>query len=269
MHLCRRFISLLLLLVLMASTSWSQNFSAQETHSLLDKFVWVEGGSFTMGSTAATAKEMEQPAHTVQLSGFQIAKTEVTQSLFQRIMGWNHSYFPCADCPVNNISWLQANEFIKRLNAATGLLFSLPSEAQWEYAAKGGAQSRSYIYSGSNSIADVAWYADNAKRRSHPVAQKQANELGLYDMTGNLWEFCIDDFKQGAYQRNQETVKNPVLTRDVDARARTVKVIRGGGYEFSANESEVFRRDGTTSNVKMPDIGFRLILNNPAVSATQ
>ncbi len=265
----QKWLSVILLLTLLANNSLAKpdsykvTFTKTQREQLLDTMVLVKGGQFTMGSDAANAKAMEQPAHRVTLSTFSIGKTEVTQKLFQQFMGWNHSYFPCAECPVNNISWLNAQQFIQRLNTVTGLSFSLPSEAQWEYAARGGQFSQGYIYSGSNTISKVAWFADNANRRSHKVALKQANELGLYDMTGNLWEFCLDDFKQSAYKRDNSPAKDPILSREVGPNARTVKVIRGGGYEFEAGESEVFRRDGTTSNVKMPDIGFRLLLNHP------
>ena len=99
-------------------------------------------------------------------------------------MGWNYSYFPCPNCPVNNLSWFNMLLFIERLNKATNKNFRLPTEAEWAYAAKGGQQSKNYLYSGSNKIDEVAWYAGNANKRSHPVATKKPNELGLYDMTG-------------------------------------------------------------------------------------
>ncbi len=235
------------------------SLSTAELLELKASMVWVEGGKFMMGSNSESARARERPAHWVSLSGFYIGKTEVTQALFERIMGWNLSYFPCADCPVNNVSWMNVQLFIERLNVASGLEFHLPSEAQWEYAAKGGQLSESTLYSGSDDINEVAWYAKNSSRKSHPVATKKPNELGLYDMTGNLWEYCQDDLSRRAYQREQ--VLNPVLISNSNPRAVSMKVIRGGGYEFSANESEVFKRDGMTSNVRMPDVGFRLALS--------
>jgi len=239
--------------------SYSHRFTVIEVDALIKEMVWVEGGSFEMGSDEDGARAREQPVRTVTLDGFYIGKTEVTQQLFENIMGWNYSYFYCDMCPVNNISWLNAQLFIGRLNQATAKTFRLPTEAEWEYAAQGGKYSKLYRYSGSNDIADVAWYAGNAKRRSHPVAQKEPNELGLYDMTGNLWEFCQDDMSRKAYSLLPNV--NPVNISVDNTQQKSMKVIRGGGYEFAANESEVYKRDGATSNVRMPDIGFRLVMS--------
>lgn len=227
---------------------------------LLADMVWVEGGEFTMGSNVETARNREKPAHQVSLNGFYIGKTEVSQSLFEELMGWNNSFFACDTCPVNNISWSNIQLFIDRLNKVTGKKYRLPTEAEWAYAAKGGNKSQGYIYSGSNNIDDVAWYADNAERKSHPVAMKKPNELGLYDMTGNLWEFCQDDMSRKAYTKEPRI--NPIYLRTDDPKQKSMKVIRGSGYEFNPNESEVYRRDGATNNVRMPDIGFRLALSN-------
>lgn len=233
---------------------------------LQQDMVWVEGGQFSMGTDSDSALKREQPAHPVIVDGFYIARTEMTQDLFEAVMGWNVSYFACDNCPINNISWFNIQLFIERLNKITGQSYRLPTEAEWAYAAKGGNKSKGYRYSGSNNIDDVAWYAGNADKRSHPVAGKKPNELGLFDMTGNLWEFCVDDMTADLYQRHVDRFGdkarvNPVnLVKDGNLRRKTMKVQRGSGYEFAANESEVFRRDGATNNVRMPDIGFRLAL---------
>ncbi|MGH1370424.1 MAG: formylglycine-generating enzyme family protein [Cellvibrionaceae bacterium] len=232
-------------------------FTSDELSMLKESLVYVKGGDFVMGSDSGAARAREKPAHKVSLSDFYIGKTEVTQALFERVMGWNFSYYACSNCPVNNISWMNVQLFMKRLNEATGLKFRLPSEAQWEYAAKGGQKSKGYLYSGSNDIDQVAWFSENAKRKSHPVATKAANELGLYDMTGNLWEFCQDDLSRKAYQLDRGL--DPILVTNSDPKAVSMKVVRGGGYEFSADESQVFTRDGMTNNVRMPDVGFRLV----------
>jgi len=232
--------------------------SAELEAQLLQEMIFVEGGSFEMGSRLPTAANREKPAHQVTLDSFYIGKTEVTQQLFEAIMGWNYSYFPCDTCAMNNISWFNMQLFIERLNKATGKKFRLPTEAEWAYAAKGGQQSKNYLYSGSDNIDDVAWYAGNAEKRSHPVATKAPNELGLYDMTGNLWEFCQDTMKRHLYTEKPRV--NPLYQPSSDLKKKTMKVLRGSGYEFAAHESEVFRRDGATSNVRMPDIGFRLAL---------
>lgn len=235
-----------------------QELSTDLQAQLLQEMIWVEGGSFEMGSNLSTAANREKPAHTVTLDGFYIGKTEVTQQLFEAIMGWNYSYFPCPNCAVNNISWFNMQLFIERLNQATGRVFRLPTEAEWAYAARGGQLSKNFLYSGSNDIDEVAWYASNAERRSHTVATKKPNELGLYDMTGNLWEFCQDNMKRDIYTEQPRV--NPLYLPNKNSKQKVMKVLRGSGYEFSAHESEVFRRDGATNNVRLPDIGFRLAM---------
>jgi len=244
---------------LMASDGNQYSIPDEMQKTLIEEMIWVEGGSFEMGSDAKEARSRERPKHNVTLDGFYIGQTEVSQALFEQVMGWNYSYFPCDTCPVNNISWFNMLLFIERLNEATDKIFRLPTEAEWAYAAKGGKHSKGYRYSGSNNIDEVAWYAGNANRKSHPVAEKKPNELGLYDMTGNLWEFCQDDMSRVAYSHT--AAKNPLYSRTDNAKQKAMKVIRGSGYEFAANESEVFKRDGATNNVRMPDIGFRLAMS--------
>ena len=226
---------------------------------LMKNMVLVEAGSFAMGSDSPLARNREKPVRQVSLDAFYIGKYELTQDLFEQIMGWNNSFFACDKCPVNNLSWFNMLLFIERLNSATGKEFSLPTEAQWAYAARGGNKSQDYKYSGSNDINDVAWYADNAKNKSHPVGLKKPNELGLYDMTGNLWEFCLDDMSRQAYTFTES--HNPFMGDKENLKQKAMKVIRGGGYEFSATENLVFMRDGATNNVRMADIGFRLVMS--------
>lgn len=226
---------------------------------LMDEMVFVEGGTFEMGSDDEDAPKRVKPVHSVKVDDFYIGRTELTQKVFSQVMGWNFSYFACDDCPVNNVSWLQIQIFIKRINEATGKTFRLPTEAEWEYAARGGNKSKGYKYSGSNNIDDVAWYDKNSNRKSHPVALKKPNELGLYDMTGNMWEFCHDHMSLNGYN-HAEHIDRDFIAKD-DKRAKALKVTRGGGYEFSAKENLVYQRDGATTNVVMPDIGYRLVLN--------
>ncbi|WDE99316.1 SUMF1/EgtB/PvdO family nonheme iron enzyme [Lentisphaera profundi] len=235
------------------------SLSAEMQSLLLKDMIWVEGGEFQMGSDDPDALPREGPVHTVSLDGFYIGKTEVTQAVFEELMGWNYSYNPGPENAVNHISWFNMQLFIKRLNHTTGKKFRLPTEAEWEYAAKGGQKSKNYTYSGSNNIDDVAWYAGNAKNKSHPVAKKKPNELGLYDMTGNLWEFCLDDMSRKAYTK--EARNNPIMGDITKMDRPAMKVLRGGGYEFLADESEVYRRDGATNNVRLPDVGFRLAMS--------
>ena len=226
---------------------------------LMNNMVLVEAGTFAMGSDSPLARNREQPVRQVSLDAFYIGKYELSQELFEQIMGWNNSFFACDKCPVNNVSWFNMLLFIERLNSATGKEFSFPTEAQWAYAAKGGNKSQNYQYSGSNDINDVAWFADNAKNKSHSVGLKKPNELGLYDMTGNLWEFCLDDMSRQAYTLTES--HNPFMGDKENLKRKAMKVIRGGGYEFSATENLVFMRDGATNNVRMADIGFRLVMS--------
>ena len=227
--------------------------------NLMKNMVLVEAGSFSMGTDSPKARNREQPVKQVTIDAFYIGKYELTQDIFEEIMGWNNSFFSCDKCPVNNISWFNMMLFVERLNTATGKKFNLPTEAQWAYAAKGGNKSKGYKYSGSNDINDVAWFAKNANNKSQPVGLKKPNELGLFDMTGNLWEFCLDDMSRNTYRLTKN--HNPFLGDKDNLRRKALKVIRGGGYEFSADENLVFMRDGATNNVRMADIGFRLVMN--------
>ena len=170
--------------------------------------VRVKAGAFTMGANKddALAYEWEKPAHKVTLTDdYFIGETEVTQGLWETVMGENPSYFKTkgANFPVEHVNWNDIQEFLTKLNQKTGKTFRLPTEAEWEYAARGGSQSKGYLYSGSNDLDTVAWYYDNARKDlalddpnygTHAVKTNQANELGLYDMSGNVWEWCNDWF---------------------------------------------------------------------------
>ncbi len=227
----------------------------QIAQTIAKNMVLVKGGQFSMGSDSPSAKNHEKPAHTVIVGNFYLSKFEMTQELFESVTGYSQSYFPDPKAPVNNISWKQVNLFIKKLNEITGEHYRLPTEAEWEFAAKGGVKSNQYTYSGSNNIDEVAWYASNANNKAHPVGLKHPNELGLYDMTGNVGEYVIDAFDENYYSHSPK--ENPVNAKDEKA-TLAQKAVRGGSYSFGANESENFRRDSVSQSVIMADLGFRL-----------
>ena len=173
---------------------------------LVNNMVFVEGGSFTMGCTPEQGNEgifSSKPAHKVTLSSFLIGRYEVTQEEWQAVMGSNPSTYLGIKCPVQNVSWKDCQMFIRKLNEITGKQFRLPTEAEWEYAARGGNRSLGYKYSGSNYLDQVAWYIENSGKKIHDVGQKSPNELGLYDMSGNIWEWCLDWY--GAYPSYSQT----------------------------------------------------------------
>ena len=219
------------------------------------KMVKVAGGTFQMGATSEqgkSARKNEKPVHSVTLFDYYIGQTEVTQELWQAVMGSNPSYFTGDNQrPVENVSWNDCQEFIEKLNRLTEKNFRLPTEAEWEYAARGGNKSKGYKYSGSNDADAVAWYDKNSGGKTHPVAQKQSNELGLYDMSGNVLEWCQDWY--GNYSSNSQT--NPT-----GASEGSYRVMRGGGWNYYARLVRVSSRDCGTPDGRGSYGGFRLAL---------
>ena len=216
------------------------------------QMVALQGGTFTMGCTSeqdSDCEDDEKPAHTVTVSNFYIGKYEVTQAQWRAIMGNNPSNFKGDNLPVEMVSWDDIKEFIYRLNARTGKQYRLPTEAEWEFAARGGNKSQGYKYSGSNNIENIAWYDGNSGNTTHPVGQKLSNKLGVYDMNGNVWEWCNDWC--GAYTGAAQT--NPQ-----GASSGSSRVIRGGGWGSGARRVRVsYRNNGTPVN-RINNIGFRL-----------
>ena len=218
------------------------------------EMVRVDGGTFRMGATSEQEDEAdsdEKPVHSVTLSSYYIGKTEVTQALWQAVMGSNPSNFKGADLPVECVSWDDCQEFIRKLNSMTGQNFRLPTEAEWEFACRGGNNSRGYKYSGSNYIDDVAWYAGNSGIETQPVAAKSPNELGIYDMSGNVYEWCADWY--GGYRCGAQTnPKGPY--------GGSFRVYRGGCWRDGARccRSSNRCRDYPTSRIII--LGLRLAL---------
>ena len=228
------------------------------------KMVYVEGGTFQMGATSeqgSDAYSWEKPTHQVTLSSFSIGETEVTQELWEAVMGSNPSYFTGnSQRPVEEVSWNDCQTFITKLNALTGQTFRLPTEAEWEYAARGGNQSKGYKYSGSNTIGDVAWYWYNIPSQTsgtagygtQPVGTKSPNELGLYDMSGNVWEWCSDAWY--SYESSSQT--NPTHP-GVSGSSR---VYRGGGWYDCAGRCRVSIRNYDAPTYTRNYLGLRLAL---------
>ena len=214
----------------------------------------VEGGTFTMGATSEQggyAENDENPAHQVTLSDYYIGETEVTQALWQAVMGSNPSSFKGNSNPVESVSWDACQEFIRKLNSLTGRTFRLPTEAEWEFAARGGNESKGYKYSGSNSIDNVAWYTSNSSSKTHAVKNKSPNELGIYDMSGNVLEWCQDWY--GFYSSNAQTnPKGPLGGFD--------RVLRGGDWSILAGYCRVSRRSCYSPGYGYDYIGLRLVL---------
>lgn len=220
--------------------------------------VRVQGGTFTMGCLEGRDKDCydsEKPAHSVTLSGFQIGKYEVTQADWFEVMGTTPSNFKdCNECPVEQVSWDDVQDFLQKLNAKTGKKYRLPTEAEWEYAARGGHKmpkdiSMMTAYAGSNDIGKVAWYSSNSGSKTHSVGQKAPNELGLYDMSGNVYEWCSDWY--GGYPKDAQT--NPS-----GPKSGSYRVHRGGGWGSGPQFCRPAYRSYSSPADRLDDIGFRL-----------
>lgn len=252
---------LLLLIAIFAATTVAVALApkppaSQETHTPKPKpkpkpkptpklpeieMIRVEGGTFSMGSDDSDANSAEKPVHSVTVPDFQIGKYEVTQKLWKAVMGTNPSYHKGDSLPVTNVSWKDVQTFIRKLNKRTGKNYRLPTEAEWEFAARGGNASCGYKYSGSDNLNAIAWYYDNSNLTPHPVGTKAPNELGIYDMTGNISEWVSDVWC--------DDYKSP--------RSGSDHVNRGGG----SGDTDMGCR--VTMRVGLPDYcvsGFRLAL---------
>lgn len=224
-----------------------------------ENMVRVDSGSFFMGCVNEKDSDCyywEKPGHRVSVSTFYICKYAVTQSEWQAVVG-DKPWFTkdCPECPVENISWFDVQIFTNKLNQLTGKYYRLPTEAEWEYAAKGGNKSLNYKYAGSNNPSIVAWYAENSGKISHPVGRKLPNELGLYDMSGNVWQWCADWFDDKYYSRN--VIDNP--TGPTNGQIHDFyRTCRGGSWWSEVGDLHISNRDRYPPDARDDDVGFRL-----------
>ena len=219
--------------------------------------IYVQGGTFTMGhkNDKIGPGEESTTLHNVTLDSYWIGQTEVTEGLWKAVMGRNPCLYRKGDkCPVEYVSWDDCIAFINKLNDLTGEIFRLPTEAEWEFAACGGNQSHGYRYSGSNNIDDVGWYSLNSGKytkmqQKHPVAKKQPNELGIYDMSGNVWEWCHDWASE--YTSSSQT--NPTGPSSGEER-----ILRGGGFLYIDGACSVSNRSSQPPSRRDYNLGLRL-----------
>jgi len=227
-----------------------QTDAAKETE---DGMVFVKGGCFDMGDIFDTGTSDEKPVHTVCVGDFYLGKTEVTQKQWEDIVGHNPSKFQCGDCPVERVSWNNVQDFIKKLNEKTGMNYRLPTEAEWEYAARSGGWKEQWV--GTNNgeeIGEYAWYGFTARGRTHAVAGKKPNRNGIYDMMGNVWEWCSDWYDRQYYEVSPS--KDPQGPSEGLSR-----VLRGGGWRSKDKGLRTTDRDDfIPTSKKFSDIGFRL-----------
>ncbi|MDR0415065.1 MAG: formylglycine-generating enzyme family protein [Prevotellaceae bacterium] len=216
--------------------------SGSRQHPAEPEMVFVPGGTFWMISLQEehpdSSESDENLLHSVTMSSFHIGKYEVTQAQWKLLMDNNPSDFKGDNLPVENVSWNDVQEFIARLNAATGKQYRLPTETEWEYAAREGTKRSSYEYSGSDGISDVAWFDGNSSEKTHPVGQKSPNSLGIYDMSGNVWEWCQDCYDASCLHR----------------------VDRGGSWYDCAQACRVADRCSSSPSNCYSNLGFRLVL---------
>ena len=214
----------------------------------------VEGGTFNMGTEEFdfSADSDESPIHEVVLDSFFLGETEVTKAMYDVVIGNGNDNAEKPDNPKSNVSWHDCHEMIQRLNFLTGRNFRLPTEAEWEFAARGGIKGNGYRFAGSDNVDDVAWHEGNSENKSHPVGQKQPNELGLYDMSGNLAEWCEDIY--GDYDETSQT--NPK-----GASTGAYRVMRGGSWGFTAQRCRVTKRECANPDARNSCYGLRLALS--------
>ena len=255
--------ALIFSLLLLSAWGFAQDTLPAPTSYRVNKvsfnMVRVEKGGFWMGAQHMDTAEFnydraslidEVPVHHVTIrDDFYIGQTEVTQKLWKEVMGYNPSRYKCPKRPVTNVNYYEVQEFLRRLDSITGMQFRLPTEEEWEYAARGGKNSRGYIYSGGKDVDRVAWHNGNA-RKTKKVKKRTANELGIYDMSGNVWEWCSTKY------RFYDAERNAKLGKDAD-----MYIIRGGGWQLPPTSCRVSWRGKRLPDLKNSFGGFRLALD--------
>lgn len=238
---------------------WSEDVTEEQQEAIREiaaSMVQVEGGTFTMGSNDSLAATNEGPAHQVTLSNYRIAKFTITQKQWMAIMGyslnWDEHYGQGDQYPCTNLSMEEVDYFISKLNSLSGLNFRKPTEAEWEYAARGGKHSHGYLYSGSNNPDEVAWHQGNGGNALHWPGSLQPNELGLYDMSGNIFEWCADHY--APYTAEAQT--DPVCL------SGNSRVVRGGSISYEAPYARVTARQQLNSSTRSFVVGLRLAMDN-------
>ncbi|HWB64840.1 MAG TPA: formylglycine-generating enzyme family protein [Chitinophagales bacterium] len=223
-----------------------------------ERMVRVDGGTFSMGCPTMQDSDCyywEKPRHTVVISTLFVSKYDVTQKEWKTIMGSLPPANTCDECPVINVTWHDAYIFINKLNQLSGKNYRLPTEAEWEYAAKGGNKAHGYKYAGGDVAMEVAWYDSTISKTEHPVGEKKANELGLYDMSGNVWQWCSDWFDEKYYSKSPSNNPQGPTVELQD------KVVRGGSWWGPMKDCRIANRDKFGPNAKDDDVGFRLVRN--------
>ncbi len=247
---------ILLPVVLLAclNPAFAQKQKGKKEQLLTIDMISVQGGKFDMGDDSAYIDR--RPAHTVALKNFSIGTYEVTQAQWKVVMGNNPSAYKCDDCPVTNVSWTDIQAFITKLNQMTGKTYRLPTEAEWEFAARGGMKENPEHmkkYSGREVLQYIAWFNRNSNDHQHPVGKKRANELGIHDMTGNVEEWTNDWYGKDYFTRRD--TDNPQGPSGGNS-----KVVRGGSWESEKDEVSVTRRSAYTPDTKATSLGFRLAM---------
>lgn len=250
-------ISLVIVLLLFSFNIKSQIDTSYIIKYFLDNMVFVKGGKFQMGCTNEQKEYCnadEYPKHLVNVDDFYISKFELTQNAWLLIMETNPSnYKDCNDCPVDNVNWNEAQLFIEKLNNITGKKFRLPTESEWEYAAREGQNLSSYIYSGGDNMNNVGWYKGNSNNKPHPVGSKLPNRLGIFDMSGNVLEWCHDWYD--SYGNTDSDNINKTETS-------SEKVYRGGSWFNEASKCRVSMRSSIHPKNRAYNLGFRLALSH-------